>query len=85
MSEPRWIRGRRGRPKMGMPEPSKKGLKCPACGARTVNRDISEEDGWFVEFCVGGEVKIVSRTDSYLDGKVITKVVPCEYWGVGFE
>jgi hypothetical protein len=50
------------------------GLKCPRCGLNTIVRDVSPEDGYFVEFCQGGFV--------FKDAEGHTKV-PCGYWGSG--
>jgi len=74
MSEPRWLRGG---DKGKIPEPSMRRGKCPVCGGFTVCTDISSADGYYVAYCVGGEVKIKG-----VDGKVY--VEECDYWDTGF-
>jgi len=71
----------KSRPKVVMTKPIT-GLKCPACKGNTVQRDVSPEDHYYVEFCIGGTV-FVTRKDK--DGKERQVPVDCEYWGVGWE
>jgi len=80
MSEPRWLKAERHKPKFSIPKPAKKDLKCPACGGHTVQRDVSSADGWYVEFCVGGQLRVATK----VDGREIFESVSCEYWGSGF-
>lgn len=80
MSEPRWLKAQRGEPRV-VPKPTKRGLPCPACKGKTVQRDVSLEDSWYVEYCVDGQVRVSTK----VDGREIFRTVPCEYWGSGFE
>ncbi len=65
-------------------KPSITGINCPACHGRTVSRDVSSDDGWYVEYCIGGVILISQRDEhrQIIEGKFIR--VPCEYWGAGF-
>ena len=79
MSESRWRRGLRDEPRGRIPEPKKKGLECPVCGGKTVNRDVSPMDGWFVEWCCGGVVRERDKET----GEVVE--FECPYWDAGWE
>ena len=87
MSELRYRRELGGHSKVAVPKPTRTGLFCPSCKGHTVNRDISSEDRWYVEYCVGGtvrvSVKVFDREGKRLQDK--WEDVPCEYWGCGFE
>jgi hypothetical protein len=79
MSEPRWLKGVRGGTRERIPEPKKKRLVCPVCGGYTVSRDVSSEDGYYVEWCLGGVIKVT--------GDEANEVVEfdCPYWNAGWE
>ena len=89
MSEPRWMKGLRGEQRERIPEPKKKRLKCPVCGGRTVNRDVSAEGGYYVEWCSGGVLTLTlpfavdERRES--DIEFITNEFKCPYWDAGWE
>lgn len=53
------------------------GSKCPVCGMKTIVKDISPSDGYYVEYCKGGILSIT------LDGK--TTKVNCTHWGAGWS
>jgi hypothetical protein len=57
------------------------GIRCPACGKSTVQRDISEQDGYYVEFCSGGTVQVTHKTP---EEKEVTVTEDCEYWSTGW-
>ena len=77
----------RGHSKVVVPKPTRTGLHCPCCKANTVNRDVSLEDSWYVEYCVGGTVKVSVKVFNREGKRLPDKLedVPCEYWGCGFE
>lgn len=89
MSEPRWMKGLRGGPRERIPEPKKKRLECPVCGGRTVNRDVSPADGYYVEWCYGGVLTLTLPfpTDVSREGALefITNEFECPYWDAGWE
>jgi hypothetical protein len=78
MSEPRWLKGVRGGQREKIPEPKKKGLECPVCGGHTVNRDMSSEDGYYVEWCYGGHFVVDEETGE-------AETFECPYWNAGWE
>lgn len=48
-------------------EPHEKGLRCPLCGCMTLNRDNAPaSDGWYVEWCSGGQLFIPNFGDEPL-------------------
>jgi len=81
MSELRYMRDLRGHQKVAVPKSTRTGLSCPCCKGHTVQRDVSSEDRWYVEYCVGGIVRVSTK----VEGREIFESVPCEYWGCGFE
>lgn len=82
-----------------LPKPTHKGLPCPICGCKTVERNVNFEDGWFVAWCSGGVLRVNNGfTDSNSsdftplvfasrDGSSYTPEFiefPCPYWYAGF-
>lgn len=61
------------------PEPKKRRVECPVCGGRTVSGDVSPEDGYYVEWCYGGVVKVTDEET----GELVE--FECPYWDAGFE
>lgn len=54
------------------------GLECPLCGCRTLNRDTAPvADGWYVEWCVGGVLRLVVDGEEY--------EFECPYAWAGFK
>jgi len=79
MSEPRWVKGMRGEPRVRIPEPKKKGLECPVCGCRTVNRDVSPADGYYVEWCSSGVLRFRDEETDEVEE------FDCPYFDGGFD
>jgi len=63
--------------KLKIPKASETGLKCPLCGGHTLCRDVSLEDGWYVEVCLGGKLR-------FEDGEEVYEF-SCPYWWAGFQ
>lgn len=55
---------------------TEKGIKCPICGLDAVIREVSSEDGYYVEFCQG------SVTGNAQKGNESKE--PCKYWNSGW-
>ena len=88
MSEPRWLKGVRGGQRERIPEPTKKRLECPVCGGRAVSRDVSAEDGYYVEWCYGGVLTLTLpfvEKDRESVIEFITNEFDCPYWDAGWE
>lgn len=84
MSEDGTFKRYRSRHEHMVREPDLTGLRCPACRGSTVERDVSSDDGYYVEFCSGGTVTVSAKdfNGKIIEGKFIQ--VSCEYWGTGF-
>ena len=79
MSESRFLRGLRGGQRERVPRPAKTGLECPVCGGRTVNRDVSPADSYYVEYCYGGVIKMFDE-----EAKEVVEF-ECPYYDAGWE
>lgn len=84
--------GRREKP-IPIPVSVETGLECPICGGKTVSKDVSQEDGWSVYFCMGGTLKVRNFEEQPLVfkssmGDEYTPVMinfSCPFWYARFE
>lgn len=67
--------------KVKIPKPKVVGLRCPLCGNRTLCRDVSPQDKWYVEWCMGGRLRFKEIDE---DGEEVVYEFECPYWWADF-
>jgi hypothetical protein len=59
-------------------------LECPVCGGHTVQRDVSLEDGYYVEWCQDGTIRERRVNDKGEETDEFEEF-ECPYFDAGFE